>query len=73
MPALVSVDTDAKELRRYECGGEIARPTHICVSDEPATAKEIEWFRRWPDSRFAVEPGPRPTNPPAGAGLIRAA
>lgn len=72
MATIVSVNAHHGALRRYEIGGSKARLTHVASIDEPCTftATVVEDFRLMPDKRFAVEPPPRPTNPPAAAGRM---
>ncbi len=79
MATVVSVSPYEGVLRRYEIGGEACRLTHIAHAPEDMgrpvvfSVKVIEDFRLMPDPAFAVEPPPRPTNPPAAAGRIAAA
>lgn len=72
MATLVSVEAYSGTLRRYEVGGQIARLTHQCTIGKPCsfTKGVVEEFRLRPDAHFSVEPPPRPTGPPAGAGTI---
>jgi hypothetical protein len=74
MATLVSVESYSGTLTRYEVGGQCARATHRCSAYSPVsfTPKVVEDFRLRPDPRFAIDPGPRPTNPPASAGRIAA-
>jgi hypothetical protein len=74
MATIVCVDANVGSLTRYEIGGSAVRKTHACISPVlPVTfsAKVVEGFRLMPDKEFAVEPPPRPTNPPAAAGAIQ--
>lgn len=80
MAAVVSIDTQSMVLERYEIGGSNVRRTHSCELQQlaetlPALAEYsnaafrlVMTFRVMPDKRFAVEPPPKPTNPPAAAG-----
>ena len=72
MATLVSVEAYSGTLRRYECGGEIARLSHFLSIGRPSTFTKqvIEEFRTRPDPSWSVDPPPRPTSPPAGAGTI---
>jgi hypothetical protein len=71
---LVSVESYSGTLRRYEVGGQTARLTHMFSYGRPLTfsALVVENFRIRPDARDSVDPGPRPTNPPANAGRAAA-
>jgi hypothetical protein len=75
MATLVLVDARQGSLDRYEIGGSTYRKTHAATLDGEFhfTPKMVEDFRLMPDARFALEPPPRPTNPPAGAGTVRIA
>ncbi len=79
MATIVSIDPHEGCLRRYEIGGESYRLTHIAHAPDALprpvvfSAKIIEDFRLMPDPAFAIEPPPRPTNPPAAAGVVRIA
>lgn len=69
MATLVSIDTETGGLKRYECGGERIRLTHIASPvDGPKVLSKhlIEEFRRSPPTEFAVEPTP-PRGPTGGA------
>lgn len=74
MSTLVSCDAHAGVLRRYECGGEVARPTHEARWPVPEgraiafTPALVEEFRLNPPDACALTPGPTPTPPNAGAG-----
>jgi hypothetical protein len=74
MATLVCVDANVGSLARYETGGTKVRLTHACIANPPGprtfTPKVVEGFRLMPDKEFAVEPPPRPTNPPAAAGAV---
>lgn len=70
MATLVSIEAYSGTLRRYEIGETVARLTHFWSLGRPATflREVIDSFRTNPDASLSVEPPPRPTNPPAGAG-----
>jgi len=76
MATVIVVDTASGSMDRFEMGGSCARKTHSCKSfdliDEDA-AKALRLFRQMPDNKYSVEPPPSPTNPPAGAGIVRIA
>lgn len=75
MATIVVLEPSSGAMDRYEIGGSAFRHTHACTFDGPVTfsQKIVDQFRLQPDARFAVEPPPRPTNPPAGAGIVRIA
>lgn len=75
MATLVTTDSAEGWIRRYETGGEKARLTHSACFGGPVTFTPniIEQFRIYPDPQFAVDPPPRPTGPPAGAGTVQRA
>lgn len=75
MATIVMIEPSTGNMDRYEIGGSAFRHTHSCTYGKPLTftQKIIDQFRQMPDARYAVEPPPRPTNPPAGAGTVRIA
>lgn len=75
MSSLVCVDAHVGSLTRFEVGGSAIRRTHEYHHGEPATftREVVEYFRLHPDQKWAVEPPPRPTNPPASAGRVKIA
>lgn len=75
MATIVTLEAATGDMNRYEIGGSSYRHTHSCTYGKPVsfTAKVVEQFRLMPDPKFAVEPPPRPTNPPASAGTARVA
>lgn len=74
MASIVVIDANNGSLDRYEIGGEAVRKTHACTLGEKCyfTPEIIETFRLNPSPEFAVDPPPRPTNSPAGAGTAYA-
>lgn len=75
MATLVSVETKTGTLTRYEVGGSAVRITHRCSMNRAASIppEVVASFRTNPPDDFSLEPPPRPTSPPAGAGTVRAA
>ena len=68
MTALVSIDTDRGELRRYETGGTKRRLTHEFHAEAPLPSmppSAIESFRRNPDLCDYVGAPITPTDPGA--------
>lgn len=73
MASLVCIDTETGSLSRYECGGSTVRKTHFAIPNAGSsslTVALIESFRSNPPDEFNLDPPPRPTNSPAGAGTI---
>lgn len=72
MKAVVLVSTSHFEtsLTRIESGGECFRATHRYSFPARANVSErlCEEFRLMPDPEYSLDPPPRPTNPPQGAG-----
>lgn len=75
MATIVVIEAATGNMDRYEIGGSAHRHTHSATYGKSITftPKVVEQFRTMPDPKFAVEPPPRPTNPPAGAGTARVA
>ena len=70
---LIRANIDDGRASRYECGGECVRKTHEYQHDRPVSAFDWAWlqeFRTNPPDWTKIEPPPRPTNSPAGAGII---
>lgn len=73
---VVYADHEAGVLNRYETGGECVRRTHSYCHGAPVAAfgwEVMQEMRLNPPDYCAVEPPPRPTNPPASAGTVRIA
>lgn len=75
MATIVIIEPSTGNMDRYEIGGSAFRHTHSATYGEAVTftPKLVEDFRLMPDAHFAVEPPPKPTNPPAAAGIVRIA
>lgn len=76
MATLIRIDLDDRRASRYEAGGSAIRRTHEYIHDTEVSAFDWDWiqfFRCDPPEEYTIEPGPRPTNPPAGAGTARIA
>jgi hypothetical protein len=75
MATLVFADHRTGTLSRYEVRGEAARLTHQIVTGKPTifSWNAIQEMRKNPADEWKVDPDPRPTMPPAGAGTGGAA
>lgn len=80
MASFVVIDAKEMSLTRFEVGGEKIRKTHAIVLDEKQKklfkefdAESVAIFRINPPDWAKVDPPPRPTNPPSGAGTVRKA
>ena len=73
--SIVLVEAETGTLTRYEIGGSTFRKTHCCWLNQVVTftKRVVENFRLHPSLDFAIEPGPQPTPPNAGAGTVRKA